>query len=288
MDAIGQLAYAYSSNELFVQADVPEAIREVKDYISAHLDVKISLIELSEIAGMDKFKFLRWFKKNTGLTPVNYIILNRIERGKEMIRQGKPLIHIALDSGFYDQSHFTNYFKYFVGITPREYQHLMINAYPDAFGGMSDYYVVNPRRILTDDQVMFITSTPNTPSPSGKAIISGTSELIWDVQQGKLGFGDAFSLLHHEFDHVQRNYGLNGKEQLWGNSNHAEREFLAYYSMANYANPTWPRGQGDSQSLWYENSLLYYNQMPFYRYNSEYEAMAFQMNLFLAFHPYHN
>jgi AraC-like DNA-binding protein len=37
-------------------------------------------------------------------------------------KAGKPLVHAALDSGFYDQSHFTNYFKYFVGITPKEYQ----------------------------------------------------------------------------------------------------------------------------------------------------------------------
>lgn len=122
LDAIDQLVYTHSFNEPFVQTIVPEAINEVKDYINTRLDVKISLIELSEIAGMDKFKFLRWFKKNTGLTPFNYIILNRIERGKKMIRQGKPLIHVALDSGFYDQSHFANYFKYFVGITPKEYQ----------------------------------------------------------------------------------------------------------------------------------------------------------------------
>jgi len=47
-----------------------------------------------------------------------------------MIRLGKPLVHAALDSGFYDQSHFTNYFKYFVGVTPKEYQ-IRFNIFQD-------------------------------------------------------------------------------------------------------------------------------------------------------------
>jgi AraC-like DNA-binding protein len=122
MDAIGRLAHAHSFDAPFAGTITPGVISEIKDYITNHLDRKISLAELSKIAGMDKFKFLRWFRKHTGLTPFNYIILNRVERGKKMIRQGKPLVHAALDSGFYDQSHFTNYFKYFVGITPKEYQ----------------------------------------------------------------------------------------------------------------------------------------------------------------------
>lgn len=122
MDALGQLAHTHSFDEPFAEVIIPEIINEIKDYITNHLDEKINLTELSKIAGMDKFKFLRWFRKHTGLTPFNYIILNRIEKGKNMIREGKPLIHAALDSGFYDQSHFNNYFKYFVGITPKEYQ----------------------------------------------------------------------------------------------------------------------------------------------------------------------
>ncbi|MET0573295.1 MAG: AraC family transcriptional regulator [Pedobacter agri] len=122
MSTLGQLAQAHSCDEPFVETIIPKIIYEIKDYIKDHLHRKISLIELSHIAGMDKFKFLRWFKKHTGLTPFNFIILNRVEMAKKMLKEGKPLIQAALDSGFYDQSHFTNYFKYFVGITPKEYK----------------------------------------------------------------------------------------------------------------------------------------------------------------------
>jgi len=86
------------------------------------LDNKITLDDLARLVGMNKYKFIRWFKKNVGLTPFDYIILNRIELGKKMMQQGKSLAHIAIDTGFYDQSNFSNYFKRFVGITPNAYK----------------------------------------------------------------------------------------------------------------------------------------------------------------------
>ena len=84
--------------------------------------MKISLDNLAQKFGMNKFKFIRWFKQNVGLTPFDFIVLNRIENGKEMLNQGKPILQTAMDAGFYDQSHFTNYFKRFVGVTPKTYQ----------------------------------------------------------------------------------------------------------------------------------------------------------------------
>ncbi len=98
------------------------SVEEVKNYISKHIDKKIKLEELARIVGMDRYKFTRWFKKNVGLTPFEYIIVNRIELAKKMILNGDLLTHVALSTGFYDQSNFSNYFKRFVGITPKGYQ----------------------------------------------------------------------------------------------------------------------------------------------------------------------
>ena len=97
-------------------------IDDAKRYILRNLETKISLDELAGKFGMNRFKFIRRFKRSVGLTPFDYIILNRIERGKKLIEQGKPLAQTAIDTGFYDQSHFSNYFKRFVGITPKIYQ----------------------------------------------------------------------------------------------------------------------------------------------------------------------
>ena len=38
------------------------------------------------------------------------------------MEQGEAIGKLALDCGFSDQSHFTNYFKSFIGITPKQYQ----------------------------------------------------------------------------------------------------------------------------------------------------------------------
>jgi transcriptional regulator GlxA family with amidase domain len=71
----------------------------------------------------DKFNLLRQFKQYTGLSPINYLIALRIQKAKElMISTDLPLVQIALESGFYDQSHFSNCFVKLVGLTPGEYR----------------------------------------------------------------------------------------------------------------------------------------------------------------------
>lgn len=82
---------------------------------------KFSLESAARRFGINKFKFLRLFKFQTGLTPNNYFILKRIEKSKIMLREGQDLLSIAIDLGFYDTAHFCNHFKKFTGISPIAY-----------------------------------------------------------------------------------------------------------------------------------------------------------------------
>ncbi len=82
---------------------------------------KFSLEEAASRFGIDKFKFIRLFKLQTGLTPNNYFILQRIEKSKSMLKQGNELLSIAIELGFYDAAHYCNYFKKFTGISPIAY-----------------------------------------------------------------------------------------------------------------------------------------------------------------------
>lgn len=72
--------------------------------------------------GLNKYKFLRLFKQETGLTPNNYIILKRIEQSKTLLRQGYPIFDAAIASGFYDAAHLCRHFKKFTGVTPLTYK----------------------------------------------------------------------------------------------------------------------------------------------------------------------
>ena len=92
------------------------------DYFAARLKDKITLDDLCNQFKYEKFKLLRQFKQYTGLSPINYLIALRIETAKKLMFSDLSLVQIALESGFYDQSHFSNCFLKFVGLTPKVYR----------------------------------------------------------------------------------------------------------------------------------------------------------------------
>ncbi len=97
-------------------------MQRITEYIRSKVDQTITLDELSALASMSSYHFLRVFKRSTGLTPHQYIISMRIERAKTLLLKREfSIAEIASTLGFFDQSHFTNAFKRLVGITPQRY-----------------------------------------------------------------------------------------------------------------------------------------------------------------------
>lgn len=91
------------------------------EFIAGESFAKFSLTDAAKRFGIDKYKFIRLFKFQTGLTPNNYFILKRIEQSKAMLADGQDLLAIAIDLGFYDVAHYANHFKKFTGISPVAY-----------------------------------------------------------------------------------------------------------------------------------------------------------------------
>ncbi|SHJ09807.1 AraC family transcriptional regulator [Aquimarina spongiae] len=81
-----------------------------------------SLSKTASQFGMSKYKFIRLFKQETGLTPNNFILLKKIEQSKAMLKNGNSIFDVAIDCGFYDNSHFYKNFKRFIGVNPLEFQ----------------------------------------------------------------------------------------------------------------------------------------------------------------------
>ena len=97
-------------------------LKQVIDYIDAYLDRDLSLKELSTIVQMSPSYFSQLFKQTTGTTPHQYVIRCRIERAKDLLKQGRlSIAEISTQVGFVDQSHLHRYFKRLVGITPKTY-----------------------------------------------------------------------------------------------------------------------------------------------------------------------
>lgn len=98
-------------------------LRSVVDYIDAHLDQNLSLSELSAIVKMSPHYFSQLFKQATGVTPHQFVIRARVERAKELLKNGKlPIAEVAKQVGFVDQSHLHRHCKKLLGITPRMMQ----------------------------------------------------------------------------------------------------------------------------------------------------------------------
>jgi AraC family transcriptional regulator len=98
------------------------ALREVEEYIHAHLDQNVALADLADVAHLSEFHFARMFKQTTGLPPHQFVIHQRVKRAKRLIAEGRlSLAQIAIDVGFSDQSQLNRHFKRLVGVTPRQF-----------------------------------------------------------------------------------------------------------------------------------------------------------------------
>ena len=95
----------------------------IKDYINAHLDLDLKLTELSSIVQISPYHFLRLFKKTLGITPHQYILQQRIERAKYLLKSSTlDISEIAFKVGFCDSSHLTRCFKSILGKTPSQWR----------------------------------------------------------------------------------------------------------------------------------------------------------------------
>ncbi|MCM1983688.1 helix-turn-helix transcriptional regulator [Lyngbya confervoides] len=99
-------------------------IRQLEDYVQARLGEKISLDDMAGVLDMSVFYFSRRFKDTTNLAPYQYVMRARIERSQTLLRNHPELsiLEIALQCGFSNPSHFANYFRKWVGVTPRQYR----------------------------------------------------------------------------------------------------------------------------------------------------------------------
>ena len=98
-------------------------LKAVIRYIDANLAASISLKDLARISGLNSnHYFCHLFKQSTGVSPYKYVIEQRIEKVKQLLKQDLPLIEIALECGFSDQSALSRTFRKCVGTTPRSYR----------------------------------------------------------------------------------------------------------------------------------------------------------------------
>ena len=112
---------------------IPECREEIARacaFMKRNYGERIYLDQICRHAGLGRSTLLRAFMQSRGVTPYNYLQNIRIGKAKKLLEQGIPPVHVALQTGFSDQSHFTHYFKQFIGLAPGAYQDIFKHAGP--------------------------------------------------------------------------------------------------------------------------------------------------------------
>jgi AraC family transcriptional regulator len=101
----------------------PHGLRLLKDYIDAHLAADLGLMELARLVKMNVDSFIRAFRQSMGLPPHRYILLQRIEKARGLLRiPALSIADVAARSGFGSLSSFSRAFQRLSGLTPRDYR----------------------------------------------------------------------------------------------------------------------------------------------------------------------
>ncbi|UBF29170.1 AraC family transcriptional regulator [Kovacikia minuta CCNUW1] len=96
---------------------------QVLDYINDHLDQEIKLADLAALVGISQFHFCHLFKQAIATTPYQYLLQQRIERAKHLLKQtNHSIMEIALMCGFSSHSHLSQQFRQATGMTPKAYR----------------------------------------------------------------------------------------------------------------------------------------------------------------------
>jgi AraC family transcriptional regulator len=120
---IRQYAAAKPHLPLYESGLPQHQLRQVLDYINDHLDGDIKLADLAALLGMSQFHFSYLFKRSIGTSPYQYMLQQRIERAKQLLKQTeRSIMDIALDCGFNSHSHLSKQFRQLTGITPKVYR----------------------------------------------------------------------------------------------------------------------------------------------------------------------
>jgi AraC family transcriptional regulator len=107
-----------SFKKLVTNEEIFRALLNAKSFIDEHILENLSLEDLSRIAGISKYHFIRLFKNTFNVSPYQYQKRMRLEFAKHQLLEGKELLDVAISIGYADLPTFSKAFKQVFGIAP--------------------------------------------------------------------------------------------------------------------------------------------------------------------------
>jgi AraC family transcriptional regulator len=104
-------------------------LRKIKELVQAKLEDDLSLDEMAQSVGLSTAHFARMFRKSTGQTPHQFVLRQRLERAKAMLRAPDArVLDVAVACGFKTQQHFAQAFRGVWGVSPTEYRQDLVGS----------------------------------------------------------------------------------------------------------------------------------------------------------------
>ncbi|WP_322924140.1 AraC family transcriptional regulator [Paenibacillus campi] len=125
------LIMAAASEQLTQQAALPGAesvtrrtVKQMIHYMSSQYAHPVSIEHMCSSIGYNRAYMSRIFKKETGMTPVTYLLKLRIDKARQLLRERPELStqQIAASVGLTDALYFSKQFRRFYGVSPSQYR----------------------------------------------------------------------------------------------------------------------------------------------------------------------
>lgn len=98
-------------------------VRQITEYLDQHYTSTVTLKEIGDQFFISPSTLSHVFKKETGLSPMQYVIHRRIGEAQTLLMETKLPIHtIEEQLGFGSSVHFSALFKKYVGISPKDFR----------------------------------------------------------------------------------------------------------------------------------------------------------------------
>jgi len=100
------------------------AAERAREFMHSALDQPVTLDQLAEHSGRDRWSLSRDFRLLFGTSPYRYLTMRRLDLVRALLMQGESLSNAALIAGFSDQSHMTRQFGKAYGLSPARWMNM--------------------------------------------------------------------------------------------------------------------------------------------------------------------
>jgi AraC family transcriptional regulator len=118
-----ELVSGMAGEKLWPQQRLPSWVRQARELLHDQCTGPIQITQMAQQLGIHPVYFARAFRQAFRCTPGEYRMRCRLRKAMVLLRDAKlPLSDIALEAGFFDQSHLTKAFRNHLGLAPHAYR----------------------------------------------------------------------------------------------------------------------------------------------------------------------